>query len=103
MNFVKCLVAIAALLALPCAQAQMGMGMGMGMGGGLPENFADVDKDGDGGISKEELSALVPGGMLDTLFSRWDADQSGAIDEQEYKDRAAAGRPRPSGEDGTEG
>lgn len=78
---------LAAMLAAPMALGQMAMGGGMG--GGL--NFADADKDADGNLSKEELGAVVPENMLDTLFTRWDTDEDGKISADEFENRQASG------------
>lgn len=52
--------------------------------GNVPNKFATVDADGNGEISKEEMSEYVAGGQLDNLFGRWDADGSGAMSEEEF-------------------
>lgn len=78
---------------------------GIGNGGGfsgvdfnkLRENrFKKADADGDGKITKEELSAVLPkngkGPSVDEIFSRVDTNNDGAIDATEDKAAFAAMR-----------
>jgi len=72
-----------ALLALGLAPLAFGQGMGMGM----TATFAELDLDGNGSLSKEEVGKVVPAERLDMAFSRWDADEDGAVTEEEFTNR----------------
>ena len=70
----------------------MGMGMGMGMSIRLPA-FADIDKSGDGKVSKEELGALVPARVVERMFGNLDSDDDGSLSEEEFTARRRAAQP----------
>ncbi|MDH3266774.1 MAG: EF-hand domain-containing protein [Gammaproteobacteria bacterium] len=76
-----------ALLALSLAPLAFGQGMGMGMGMRIPADFAALDIDGDGKLTKEELGKVAPAERLDQVFSRWDADEDGSVTEEEFNNR----------------
>ena len=76
---------IIALLVLGLAPLAFGQGMGM------TATFAELDADGDGKISKEELGKVVPAERLDQAFSRWDADEDGSVSEEEFENRPPGG------------
>ena len=59
----------------------------MGMGMGFTQSFADLDLDKNGSISKEELGKVIPEQRLDNAFSRFDADGSGDLSEEEFNNR----------------
>ena len=71
------------------AQLVSAQGMGMGMG---QLSFANIDSDGNGELSSEELAALpfVQSGNIsaDQLMTNWDTDSSGGVSETEFNNRA---------------
>ncbi len=77
--------AIAMSFAAQLVSAQGGMGMGA-------PPFADMDADGDGELSAEELAALpfVQSGnvQVDEILTNWDTDSSGTVSEAEFNSRA---------------
>ena len=75
--------AIAMSFAAQLVSAQGGMGAPV---------FSDIDADGDGELSSEELAALpfVQSGNVevDQLLTNWDTDSSGTVSEAEFNSRA---------------
>ncbi len=75
--------AIAMSFAAQLVSAQGGMGAPV---------FSDIDADGDGELSAEELAALpfVQSGnvQVDQLLTNWDTDSSGTVSEEEFNNRA---------------
>jgi hypothetical protein len=87
-----CLAASA--LAQPAGRRQSAPGGPPG-GAGFAERLKAMDADSDGKISKQEAS-----GRLAQMFSRFDTNADGAIDESEVKamrERFAAGGPGRAG------
>ena len=64
-----------------------GMGAGMGMGTRMSTNFAELDLDSDGKLSKEELGKVVPEQRLEQAFLRWDKNEDGSVSEEEFNSR----------------
>jgi Ca2+-binding EF-hand superfamily protein len=53
----------------------------------MTATFADLDTDGDGKLTKEEVGKVVPEQRLEQAFSRWDADEDGSVTEEEFNNR----------------
>jgi hypothetical protein len=66
-----------------------GVALAQGMGGGMGQapNFEDLDADGNGTISMEELGKVVPEEALERRFGRLDADGNGEISAEEFANR----------------
>lgn len=54
-------------------------------------SFADLDTNGDGLLSAQELSSRFSGGVLEAILGAYDADGDGTISESEISDRSARG------------
>jgi Ca2+-binding EF-hand superfamily protein len=63
-----------------------------GMGMGQIPSFEELDADGSGAVSKEELGKVVPAEALERRFGRLDTDGDGEISAEEF-----ANRPGPPG------
>ncbi len=81
------LFSCALLPALPCSAADLS-----------PENrFAQLDADGNGAVTREEFSSILPG-MTNAAFDMIDKDSSGAISLEEWTGFSAGhGGKIPSG------
>ncbi len=82
------IVLVASLATLVFAQDQ---GMGGGMGMRAAPKFEDLDADGDGSITKEEMGKFIREDMLDQRFGRVDADGDGVISREEFDNRPQGG------------
>lgn len=79
---------VLALMAVE-TQAQGGMGGGQGDRGQRPE-FSEIDADGDGLVSVEEMAVLNSEDRPDratTMMSRMDSDEDGSLNEEEWNTR----------------
>ena len=75
------------LTAFGLCSVAFAQGMGGGMGMGQAPNFEDIDADGNGTISMEELGKVVPAEALERRFGRLDADGNGEISAEEFANR----------------
>ncbi len=70
---------------------QLAIAQGMGM---AQLSFSNIDSDSNGELSADEIAALpfVQSGQVgaDQIMTRWDADSSGTVSEEEFNNR-----PRP--------
>jgi len=84
----------AGLLSSTAAMAQNGPPSGGGPGGpGGPPNFSNIDTNGDGKLSYEEVQKNFPPAARD--FKEMDTDGDGYISEAEFK--AFKPKPPPGG------
>ena len=81
-------VLVASLATLVFAQDQ---GMGGGMGMGAAPKFEDLDANGDGSISKDEMGKFIRPDTLEQRFGRVDADGDGVISREEFDNRPQGG------------
>jgi len=83
---------ISALLTTICLSSiALAQDMGGGMGMGQALSFEELDANGDGSISKEEMGKVVPENVLEQRFGRLDADSDGNISKEEFDNRPRRG------------
>ncbi|MEO1024069.1 MAG: EF-hand domain-containing protein [Pseudomonadota bacterium] len=64
------------------------------------ERFARLDADGDGSLSRDALEARGRGNPGERMLRRFDADNSGGIDAEEFETAMARFAERRGGRDG---
>lgn len=92
---------------MPPPPSTMDFAQSHGNGGGKGDDlFSKVDTDGDGGVSKSEMSDFVskmgknPDASSDDKFAKLDTDENGSLSQAEFE----AGRPQgPKGAGGPQG
>lgn len=91
---------------MPPPASTMDFAQSHGSGGGSDDLFSKVDTDGDGSVSKTEMSDFVakmgknPDASSDDKFAKLDTDESGSLSQAEFE----AGRPQgPKGAGGPQG
>ena len=85
MKALKIGLALISLLAFSMGASAQGMGAGFE----VPE-FAAIDSNEDGVLSKEEVFAILRANApKEDIFARWDTDENGSISAEEFAALAA--------------